>query len=492
MDEVGSDLNMMNDGHLGGMKFITRRGNNAVINSTKKSKRFTVLGLTALTGDPLMCVVIFEGKERNPLLESGIDVFHPLSQQFEGDITDSNMDFFESNYGKGKLFPGGPVCDFEGKKVPTMIRYSEKGSITGEILTDILRTLDHFEIFKVYRENGATPFLLVDGHQSRFSLSFLKYITDEENPWKVSIGVPYGTALWQVGDSYQQNGRFKISLNKQKKDLIEYRIDNFTSELELLPTDIIPMIGKAWDTSFADVEGNKAAIAERGWFPLNKNLLLNPRLRGTMTKDDAEVEDELDLMTSVTKHALFQDNKRNEELNGSYLNFNNGFAASRIDRIIAHEDIERARARNHIKKQQGISSIHLIKQMKRLSSAGELVRVANTHQIGMDILTELNVRKAETEKLQQEKYQKKIDTQRKQIGDLVKLRALKPKECDWNSSNLKTAIKTVKTPEDGKMPTNKKDLISMWNKLKHRDVGIFVDVPETSTNDETDIVSQQV
>ena len=88
MDEVGSDLNMMNDGHLGGTKFITRRGNNAVINSTKKSKRFTVLGLTTLTGDPLMCVVIFEGKERNPLMESGIDIFHPLSRDFDGDISE--------------------------------------------------------------------------------------------------------------------------------------------------------------------------------------------------------------------------------------------------------------------------------------------------------------------------------------------------------------------------------------------------------------------
>ena len=41
------------------------------------------------------------------------------------------------------MFPGGPVCEFKGKQIPTMIRYSEKGSITGEILTDILRTLDY-------------------------------------------------------------------------------------------------------------------------------------------------------------------------------------------------------------------------------------------------------------------------------------------------------------------------------------------------------------
>ena len=87
MDEVGSNLNMMNDGHLGGMKFITRKGNNAIINSTKKSKRFAVLGLTLLSGEPLICVVIFEGKERSLVQESQVDVHRLLAATFEGDIT---------------------------------------------------------------------------------------------------------------------------------------------------------------------------------------------------------------------------------------------------------------------------------------------------------------------------------------------------------------------------------------------------------------------
>ena len=63
-----------------------------------------------------MCVIIFEGKERNVLLESGIDPFHPMLDDYEGDPSESNFEFFEDNYGKGKLFPSGPVCDFEGKK----------------------------------------------------------------------------------------------------------------------------------------------------------------------------------------------------------------------------------------------------------------------------------------------------------------------------------------------------------------------------------------
>ena len=48
-------------------------------------------------------------------------------------------------------------------------------------------------------------------------------------------------------------------------------------------TDIIPLINKAWNDSFARILKNKNAIAERGWYPLNRNILLNEELRSTMT-----------------------------------------------------------------------------------------------------------------------------------------------------------------------------------------------------------------
>jgi len=67
----------------------------------------------------------------------------------------------------------------------------------------------------------ATPFLLLDGHGSRFELPFLNYIRSEETKWKVCIGVPYGTNLWQVGDSAQQNGAFKSKLSEEKAKLLE-------------------------------------------------------------------------------------------------------------------------------------------------------------------------------------------------------------------------------------------------------------------------------
>ena len=105
-----------------------------------------------------------EGKERNPFIESGVDAFHPLYCCYDQDHTSSNFKFFEDNFGPGKLFPGGHVCNFEGKEVPCMVRYSDKGSITDEILVDILKTIDELKLYQTYCENNAVPFLLVDGH----------------------------------------------------------------------------------------------------------------------------------------------------------------------------------------------------------------------------------------------------------------------------------------------------------------------------------------
>ena len=36
-----------------------------------KSKKFTMIGLTALTGDPVMCILIIEGKTPNGAVEAG-------------------------------------------------------------------------------------------------------------------------------------------------------------------------------------------------------------------------------------------------------------------------------------------------------------------------------------------------------------------------------------------------------------------------------------
>ena len=148
--------------------------------------------------------------------------------------------------------------------------------MSGEILTEIFETIDNLHLFDDDRENGMVPFMILDGHQSRFDLDFLRYINTYPHIWNVCIGVPYGTAIWQVGDSSEQNGKFKINITDVKAMILERHIDQLNHAMQLLRTDIIPIVNLSYSSSFGNVKTNKKAlVCDRGWFPFNCNLLLN-------------------------------------------------------------------------------------------------------------------------------------------------------------------------------------------------------------------------
>ena len=94
--------------------------------------------------------------------------------------------------------------------------------------------------------------MLLDGHGSRFELPFLQYINDcgnEGHCWNACIGVPYGTALWQVGDSQEQNGTYKMELTHAKRELLEQKALH-RQEYAIKKTDVVLLVRKAFEKSF--------------------------------------------------------------------------------------------------------------------------------------------------------------------------------------------------------------------------------------------------
>ena len=203
MDEVGSNLSQKGDGHVGGQKYVCACGTIPQVKVQHSERHFTLLGSTALSGDPVLCLIIISGVREHLNIETGIDPTKPIL----GDVNDEN--FIDQNFGPGKLFPGGPTCKFGGKEILCMVRWSLKGGITSQILADSLAHINSFDVFD--RSTGKMPFLLLGGHNSRFDLPFLEYIMDDAHRWTVCIGVPYATAIWQVADSKEQNGSYKIA-----------------------------------------------------------------------------------------------------------------------------------------------------------------------------------------------------------------------------------------------------------------------------------------
>ena len=116
-----------------------------------------------------MCAVIFASEILSPEERLGIDVFVSCP------IGDNEV-FGEEFYG-GNYFPGGPKYIFRGIEIPCYITLSPKGSITSEILADILKFIDSPDLF-LRNVGGPTPFILFNGHGSRLELPFLSYINN--------------------------------------------------------------------------------------------------------------------------------------------------------------------------------------------------------------------------------------------------------------------------------------------------------------------------
>ena len=134
MDEVGGGTSQKGDGHIGGKLRVCGKGMEVRQKINTKEKRWTLLGLTSLNGEPVMCIIIFAGIREQAIYETGIDIFCKQ----EGEVSDKF--YFINNSGPGKRFPGGPTCSFRGKEIPCLTRWSPKGSITSQILIDILVT----------------------------------------------------------------------------------------------------------------------------------------------------------------------------------------------------------------------------------------------------------------------------------------------------------------------------------------------------------------
>ena len=88
-----------------------------------------------------------------------------FAEVVDANLMDENCDC------KDEWFPYGPNCYVRGMKVPCFVGHSESG-----LLAAMLLHMDDCCIFD--RTDGVPPFLLLDGHGSRFKLPFLEYINN--------------------------------------------------------------------------------------------------------------------------------------------------------------------------------------------------------------------------------------------------------------------------------------------------------------------------
>jgi hypothetical protein len=272
VDETGCNTNMKDDGNVGGRLYVMAANQlEGARTGCTSDIHFTVLAFTNGYGVAIMCAVVMKS-------EKGISEI-PLSWRLGIDVSkdvisgETLVEIFDNNLKSG-VSTGGPTCTYNGINLPCFVCTSPNASITSELLVEMLAAIDNTGMFPRNDELGM-PFLLIDGHHSRTRLPFLKYVNDDQHRWKVCIGVPYATHMWQPHDSSELNGTFKIKLYKTKQEYLRQKPPSFKTYTS---TDIIPILNKIWPTTLGNSRYAQKAIKERGWFVLNYILADDPRL----------------------------------------------------------------------------------------------------------------------------------------------------------------------------------------------------------------------
>ena len=377
-------------------------------------------------------------------------------------------------------------------------------------MTEILRRIDHLELYKEDRRNGLTPFLLLDGHQSRFDLQFLKYINGDDTKWCVCLGVPYGTALWQVADSSEQNGTFKMELNRRKKELYDNRLDTLQHSMQLVKTDIIPLVRKCWPVGFANVRNNRKAIAERGWMPYTRVLLLHETLRSKMTESMMRRERNSNIFplrrlpelfdlryvnrngTVTMEHVVHQDGTNNAT---SVLNFEAGSTARHVSNTIMNEvDRQRARERNQRNRAEGNTARERIMAITRRLTAGRLTTEGRHYHLNSDVLAHVTQNEIDN-------IQKDIEKRRKKdlhylqlcfIADEAIARNGNINVLTWKkASDIAKYLRPLKHDDDGSMPTKRKELETKFRQWSDRERLHIVEDTVTNRRFEEWIIDRQ-
>jgi hypothetical protein len=263
---------------------------------------------------------------------------------------------------------------------------------------------------------------------------------DPLHKWTVCVGTPYATDQWQFGDATEMNGCFKMALTKAKEELTRHNVDSF-QKVAFTTTDVVPLLNKAWASSFADPSKGRKALADRGWNPLNRALLTTEKILKTKTTVDATIA------TVVTP--LPQDFD---------LNVDNGAAGDILDKLFTRRDNAKALGRSRAKKRHNEVHGGQVKKAKKMT-AGAHVRDGQflLDDDLKDFQAKYYAAKQDEAKQKQAKKQSAVEKQW-QDAQVVKSKPFQ----QWTISDFKVMLQYRKKVGDPAMATTLTGLKEQW------------------------------
>jgi hypothetical protein len=96
---------------------------------------FAVLGFTKALGESVYCIIIIAAAEVRAKDIMGL-------QPWVTTIGYPSINFEDNSNGPKKYYSFGPICIVNGSSVPAVVTFSESGSITSNILMQVMEHLD--------------------------------------------------------------------------------------------------------------------------------------------------------------------------------------------------------------------------------------------------------------------------------------------------------------------------------------------------------------
>ena len=452
MDESGINTNQKTDNY--DFKYLCRPGATPKYSVATSDHRGTVIPWTLGTGEPLNCTVIFQSdSDDGEIPESwgtGIDLrVNSDSIQWK---ENGELDL-DANTGDGKLLPGAPTCRVNGTSVPPRLYTTKHGGVTGEIILDSLKAFDELNIFD--RSTGKIPVLLVDGHLSRLHLELLEYIEQPDTRWIIVFGVPYGTNFWQQADAKQCLGVFKRVWTIEKDLLIKHKY-SLGFMIGFCKPDIIPLVNRAWQKTFENIDALRHAMAERGLNPLNRACLKIPEIAATKGDNALDPDGRSEEENELIRQNLGLINNESETSQQAF---------DIIKQHVAREDAKTQNRSNKLK--EGVELKNALVGLKKLTT-GAYIRQGGhrvTDELRQALVERRNAKAAKdaaTAANKQSNMEKNLALARDgytQHGvDFDK----------WNQKELGGMYQIVKDKEDGKKPTTKPGLVSKIEEIGRR------------------------
>jgi hypothetical protein len=487
VDEVGCNTNQKDDGHVGGEKFVLARDQTeSGCIGTNTDIHFTVLAFTAGTGEAVMCALILKSEKditQVPLTwKMGIDITKNINTgETRAELFENNCNNGEEGGGVGAMV-GGPKCRFNGKDLPCFVCCTPKASITSELLVEMMRVIEDSGAFPRSPELGV-PFMLLDGHHSRTRLPFLNWINDPEHPWKVCIGVPYATHIWQPADSSELNGSFKSALTKVKRQYLRFKPEQAR---RFAPTDIVPILNMAWEKSLGRPDLASKAIIERGWRTLNYILLDSPKLI-CRSGDSSPSGNHTNIIISSNGTATSTSTRGIQcSLDLSTINIHGNIASSKLNMLINDEAKSEGRKRQYeeYKAMSDMKQAKIDRLNKMLGVSSANLAAAAVYTLGTDVADILRVKdKEETLKKLNTMNRKQAMETKQDERFLTAARKYKNKTTPLNYTDMKALLKKASKPDESPLKSKIAELTEQYHRRNHHIKKMFLAFIDEEVNE---------